>query len=95
MLKGAPILLLDEPTSALDAGQSNWCRPRSTASRRGARPLVIAHRLSTIRAADKIVVMEAGRKWSRKAPIRNCWTIGGAYARLHRLQSAHDGPGGI
>ncbi|MEM7328486.1 MAG: ABC transporter ATP-binding protein [Pseudomonadota bacterium] len=61
ILRDAPILLLDEATSALDAESeakvqaalSDFARDRTT--------LIIAHRLSTVRAADRIIVLDAGR----------------------------------
>jgi subfamily B ATP-binding cassette protein MsbA len=94
MLKAAPLLLLDEPTSALDARSEQLVQAALDRLAEGRTTLVIAHRLSTIRAADKIVVMEAGRV-VEEGTHQELLAIGGAYARLHRLQSAHDGPGGI
>jgi ATP-binding cassette, subfamily B, bacterial len=53
------ILLLDEATSALDAITESAIQ-RELAQLRCTR-IVVAHRLSTIRAADLILVMDAGR----------------------------------
>jgi subfamily B ATP-binding cassette protein MsbA len=94
MLKAAPILLLDEPTSALDARSEQLVQAALDRLAEGRTTLVIAHRLSTIRAADKIVVMEAGRV-VEEGTHEALMSLNGAYARLYRLQSAHDGPGGI
>jgi subfamily B ATP-binding cassette protein MsbA len=90
-LKNAPILLLDEATSSLDAESEQLIQEALATLMRGRTTLVIAHRLSTIRAADLIVVMEAGRvveTGSHDALMAR----GGAYARLQRLQIVDTGP---
>lgn len=87
MLRDAPILLLDEPTSALDAQSEKLVGEALARLSKGRTTLVIAHRLSTIRDADLIVVMDKGRvveQGSHEALMQ----AGGAYARLHQLQSA-------
>ncbi len=87
MLRDAPILLLDEPTSALDARSEQLVSEALARLSKGRTTLVIAHRLSTIRDADLIVVMDKGRaveQGSHDALMAR----GGAYARLHQLQSA-------
>lgn len=81
LLRDAPVLLLDEATSALDGATE--ARVLASLERlRGRRTLiVIAHRLATIRAADQILVMEAGRiveSGQHDALI----AAGGPYARL-------------
>ena len=85
-LKDAPILLLDEATSALDSESERLVQGALARLMRGRTTLVIAHRLSTVRDADLIVVLEAGRvveTGSHAALLAR----GGAYARLHRLQT--------
>jgi ATP-binding cassette subfamily B protein/subfamily B ATP-binding cassette protein MsbA len=86
MLKSAPILLLDEPTSALDARSEKLVQQALDRLAEGRTTLVIAHRLSTIREADKIVVMEAGQA-VEEGRHEDLLARGGAYARLHALQS--------
>lgn len=87
MLRDAPILLLDEPTSALDARSEQLVGEALARLSEGRTTLVIAHRLSTIRDADLIVVMDKGRVIEQGAH-EALMAKGGAYARLHQLQSA-------
>jgi ATP-binding cassette subfamily B protein len=46
---------------------------------------VIAHRLSTIRDADEILVFHRG-SIAERGPHEHLLSVGGIYARLHRLQ---------
>jgi len=85
IIRGAPILLLDEATSALDAESEAKVQAALEAFAEGRTTLVIAHRLSTVRAADKIVVIEAG-KAVEQGTHDELMAAGGAYARLAKLQ---------
>jgi subfamily B ATP-binding cassette protein MsbA len=89
-LKNAPILLLDEATSSLDTESERLIQEALATLMRGRTTLVIAHRLSTIRAADLIVVMEAGRV-VETGTHDALMARGGAYARLQRLQIVDGG----
>ena len=61
LLLDAPVLILDEATSSMEPG-SDAVFQKTLALLSGTRTtLAIAHRLSTVRAADRIVVLEAGR----------------------------------
>ncbi|MES2562600.1 MAG: ATP-binding cassette domain-containing protein, partial [Pseudomonadota bacterium] len=60
-LKDAPILVLDEATSHLDTLSETHVREALNALMVDRTTLVIAHRLSTIRAADLILMLDAGR----------------------------------
>jgi ATP-binding cassette subfamily C protein CydCD len=60
-LKDAPILVLDEATSHLDTLSEEQVRTALDALMLDRTTIVIAHRLSTIRAADMILVLDAGR----------------------------------
>lgn len=86
MLRDAPILLLDEPTSALDARSEQLVSAALARLSEGRTTLVIAHRLSTIRDADLIVVIDKGRV-IEQGTHDMLIARGGAYARLHQLQS--------
>ncbi len=85
LLRDTPILLLDEATSALDASSEALVQAALDRLSRGRTTLVIAHRLATVRAADKIVVLQAGKivdEGTHEALIAR----GGLYAELHDLQ---------
>jgi ATP-binding cassette subfamily B protein/ATP-binding cassette subfamily C protein len=55
------VLPLDEATSQLDARNEQALREAIARAAARCTVLVIAHRLSTVTAADRIVVLEAGR----------------------------------
>ncbi len=85
LLRKAPILILDEATSALDAESEAKVQEALDHLMEGRTTIVIAHRLATVRAADRIVVMDAGRiveQGDHDALIAK----NGLYARLARLQ---------
>jgi subfamily B ATP-binding cassette protein MsbA len=84
-LRDAPILLLDEATSALDAQSEAHVQEALARLSKGRTTLVIAHRLATVRAADRILVMDAGRV-VESGPHDALMAKGGAYASLARLQ---------
>jgi ATP-binding cassette subfamily B protein len=62
ILKDAPILLLDEATSSLDAESERLVQEAFEKLMRGRTTVIIAHRLATVLKADRIVVMDHGRK---------------------------------
>ncbi|WP_018547821.1 ABC transporter ATP-binding protein [Streptomyces sp. LaPpAH-108] len=61
LLRPADLFLLDEPTSQLDSENEELLRELLGGLARTGAVLVVAHRISTVQAADRIVVMEAGR----------------------------------
>ena len=85
LLRDAPLLLLDEATSALDAESEAQVQDALDRLMEHRTTIVIAHRLATVRAADRIVVMDAGRivEQGTHAALTG---QGGLYARLAALQ---------
>jgi ATP-binding cassette, subfamily B, bacterial len=85
LVRGAPILLLDEATSALDAENERLVQRALADAMQGRTTLVIAHRLATVLAADRIVVMDAGRVVD-EGTHAELIARAGLYARLAELQ---------
>jgi ATP-binding cassette subfamily B protein len=85
LLKDPAIVILDEATSHLDS-ESELAIQRALADAlRGRTALVIAHRLSTIVAADRILVLDAGRI-VEEGRHDELLRAGGLYAELYRTQ---------
>jgi subfamily B ATP-binding cassette protein MsbA len=85
LLKDAPVLVLDEATSQLDSESERHVQDAIAALRRGRTTLVIAHRLATVEAADRIIVLQAGRV-IESGSHAELLVQGGVYSQLHRLQ---------
>ncbi len=86
-LANPDILILDEATSNVDTRTEILIQNAMARLRAGRTSFVIAHRLSTIRAADTIVVMDAGRiveQGKHEELLRNQ----GFYYRLYSSQFA-------
>jgi ATP-binding cassette, subfamily B, bacterial MsbA len=86
LLIDPPILILDEATSALDTESERLVQEAIDRLLAGRTVFVIAHRLSTITHATQILVLERGRVIERGTHAV-LLALGGAYARLHGLQS--------
>ena len=86
-LKDAPLLVLDEATSHLDTISEAQVRAALDALMEDRTTIVVAHRLSTIRAADLILVLQAGQviEAGRHAELL---ARRGVYARLVEHQMA-------
>lgn len=80
------VLLLDEATSSLDARSEQGVLERLSALR--CTRVIAAHRLSTVRAADIIVVLEAGRI-VQSGSFAQLVQQPGAFRRLFGRQLSH------
>ncbi len=89
MYRDAPLLVLDEATASVDSDTEARLQRALEEVVRGRTSLVIAHRLSTIRAADRIVCFHKGRV-VEIGTHDELLAKGGVYARLYRMQSAHE-----
>jgi subfamily B ATP-binding cassette protein MsbA len=85
ILADPAILILDEATSSLDSESEAMIQDGLARLRQGRTTFVIAHRLSTIRAADQILVLEAGEIVERGSH-RELLARGGRYRELHDRQ---------
>ncbi|MCR8693938.1 ABC transporter ATP-binding protein [Rhodococcus rhodochrous] len=85
------VVILDEATAHLDSTSEAAVQEALTEALEGRTSVVIAHRLSTIRAADEILVVEAGRIVERGSH-EDLLAAGGRYAELYRTQFADSGP---
>jgi ATP-binding cassette, subfamily B, multidrug efflux pump len=87
--RDAPLLVLDEATASVDSDTEARLQRALEAVIQGRTALVIAHRLSTIRAADRIVAFHKGRV-VEVGSHDELMARGGVYARLYRMQYAHE-----
>jgi ABC-type multidrug transport system fused ATPase/permease subunit len=79
------LVILDEATAHLDSTSEAAVQAALGEALSGRTAVVIAHRLSTVRAADLILVVEAGRIVER-GTHRELMVEGGRYAELYRTQ---------
>lgn len=84
------VVILDEATAHLDSTSEAAVQEALTEALAGRTSVVIAHRLSTIRAADQILVVEAGRIVERGTHTE-LLAAGGRYEQLYRTQFADSG----
>ncbi|MFJ8591599.1 ABC transporter ATP-binding protein [Streptomyces sp. NPDC093598] len=79
------VVILDEATAHLDNTSEAAVQEALTEALEGRTAVVIAHRLSTVRAADQILVVEAGRIVER-GTHEELLAAGQRYAELYRTQ---------
>jgi subfamily B ATP-binding cassette protein MsbA len=82
-IRNAPILILDEPTASLDMELEQLVMEGLNRLMKGRTVIMITHRLNTIRAADTIVVLDAGVV-AEQGTHDELLARGGIYAAVHR-----------
>jgi ABC-type multidrug transport system fused ATPase/permease subunit len=89
LIKQSPILVLDEATSSLDPVSELHIKLALRELKGNCTQIIIAHRLSTIEDADRIIVIEGGRKvgdGTKEQLLQTCPT----FKRLWMPQTIHD-----
>ena len=89
VLADPQILVMDEATSSVDTETERHIQRGLANVLSGRTAFVIAHRLSTIRAADRILVIEAGRI-AEQGNHAELMRARGAYHELYTEQSLRD-----
>ncbi|MGH3551053.1 MAG: ABC transporter ATP-binding protein [Mycobacterium sp.] len=85
LLGNSRVVILDEATASLDSASEVTVQQALSEALIGRTSIVIAHRLSTVRAADQILVVEAGRIVERGTHDQ-LLARGGRYAELYETQ---------
>jgi len=85
LLARPQVVILDEATAHLDSTSEAAVQAALREALTGRTAVVIAHRLSTVRAADLILVVEAGRVVERGTHAE-LLAAGGRYEELYRTQ---------
>ena len=87
LLQAPTVVVLDEATSALDSTSEAAVQAALNEAMADRTAIVIAHRLSTVRAANSILVVEAGRIVERGSH-NELLALDGRYAELYHVQFA-------
>jgi len=85
-MRDAAILILDEPTAALDARAEFAAFERFVKLSEGKTAVLISHRFSTVRFADRILVLENGKKLEM-GTHEELLANQGRYSELFHLQA--------
>ncbi len=85
MIRDPDVLILDEATSALDSISEQIVQEALAELRRDRTVIVIAHRLSTIERADRVIVVDRGRR-REEGTVAELVSANGLLANMYRLQ---------
>jgi len=88
-MRDARLLILDEPTSALDALAEHELFERLRRLARGRTTVYVSHRFSTVRAADRVLLLDAGRV-AEYGTHDELMARGRQYAQLFGVQAFGD-----
>ncbi|NJA60048.1 ABC transporter ATP-binding protein, partial [Streptomyces sp. NEAU-H3] len=92
LLADPPLVVLDEATAEAGSSGARVLDEAAERALRGRTALVVAHRLGQAAAADRVVVMDAGRI-VEQGTHEELLAAGGAYATLWRAWSGSRSPG--
>jgi ATP-binding cassette subfamily B multidrug efflux pump len=87
LLYDPDLLVLDEATASIDRNSERLIQHALEVAARGRTVLIIAHRLQTVLHADRVVVLEQGRK-VEEGPPATLLAADGDFARIYRLQES-------
>ncbi len=85
-MREAQLMILDEPTAALDARAEYNVFERFSELTQDKTAVLISHRFSTVRMADRILVLEKGKK-KELGSHEELLAMDGIYAELFSLQA--------
>jgi ATP-binding cassette, subfamily B, multidrug efflux pump len=89
LARDALVYVLDDALSSVDTETEDTILREMLPAVRGRTVILISHRVSTLKAADRIVVLEAGRL-TESGTHEELLRARGFYAEIHRLQQLED-----
>jgi len=89
LITNPKVILLDEATSSIDPQAELQIQRALSKMLENRTSIIIAHRLSTVRAADRIIVLHAG-KIIEKGTFDELLTQKGEFYNFYRLQFRHE-----